>query len=562
MKKITKILTLLRSYALTVLLGLAMLLSVANTFAQSGTTGPLFWELGTDGKLTISGHGAMPDYDWGDNGAPWDEYMANIESVEVGIGVTRIGDNAFNEHWIKSVTLPNTITSIGLYAFNNCSYLKSITLPNSITTLGRRAFCGCKFESIVLPNSLTSTGVEAFAANYELTSVTIPNSITKIDKGAFSHCIALESIILPNSITTIGVDAFSYCDKLSSVIIPNSVTTIEDGAFYSCKALESITLPNSVTTLRPYVFSECTALKSIALSNSTELLAVYVFQNCTALKSITIPNGIPSIGYGAFAGCTNLESIDIPNSVTSIAYWAFQNCEKLSSIIIPSNTSISKESFSGCTALTSITALQLVPQYIIPSTFEGVDISAITLKVPTSSVTKYQTAEVWKEMIIVGGGILVNPVPNNPERGYTTGDGLYGGSGKKNESATVTAIPRNGYKFVNWTVDGKEVSKANPYSFTVTEDIKLVANFEQYVGIKHIETEGINIYPNPTAGELRIESGGLRVKNIEIFDMQGRNLLLITSQEKTINISHLPSGVYFVKIQTEKGLCSKKVIKH
>jgi len=189
-----------------------------------------------------------------------------------------------------------------------------------------------------------------------------------------------------------------------------------------------------------------------------------------------------------------------------------------------------------------------------------VDIATITLKVPTSAVSSYQTAEVWKEMIIEGGGILVNPVTNNPEQGYTTGDGLYGGRA----TATVTAVPRNGYRFVNWTIDGAVISTANPYSFTVTEDVELVANFNESVGI--VETgraPSLQVYPNPTKDELRIENGELKINNVEIYDIYGKKQFsTFNFQFSTINVSHFPTGIYFIKIETDKGIVTKKFIKN
>jgi hypothetical protein len=119
--------------------------------------------------------------------------------------------------------------------------------------------------------------------------------------------------------------------------------------------------------------------------------------------------------------------------------------------------------------------------------------NSTTLKVPTNSVLFFQNYGYWKNYNIVGGGILVNPVANS-EYGYTIGDGLYEEGGKS--TATITAVAFSGYKFVSWTKNGVEISTDNPYSFTVTEDVELVANFESIVGIETSEFTAFKIYPN------------------------------------------------------------------
>jgi len=275
-----------------------------------------------------------------------------------------------------------------------------------------------------------------------------------------------------------------------------------------------------------------------------------------------VPNSVTTIGWDAFYACTSLISITIPNSVTTIGDAAFRDCSSLTSITIPNSvTTIGVGAFSDCTSLTSITNLNLIPVEIDAWVFSGVDQSACTLTVATSAVSAYQNAKVWKEFNIVSGGFLVNPTTGDSEQGYTIGDGLYGGR----STATVTAVANDGYRFVNWTKNGSEVSKANPYSFTVTEDIELVANFEEGVGIDEwrIENGELRIYPNPTRGELQVTSYELQVTGIEIFDVMGRIVgqSQIGQSDIALNIAHLPNGVYFLHIQTENGVVVRKVVK-
>jgi hypothetical protein len=277
-----------------------------------------------------------------------------------------------------------------------------------------------------------------------------------------------------------------------------------------------------------------------------------------------IPNSVITIEGWAFRHCLELTSITIPNGVTIIREETFRYCSALTSITIPSSViAIEMMAFSMCSALTSITNLNPVPvdidyYYENWSVFSGVNQNECTLTVPTSAVSAYENAVVWKEFNIVGGGILVNPTSSNNEQGYVTGNGLYEGGGKS--TATVTAFAYTGYKFVNWTKGGIEVSTNNPYSFTVTEDVELVANFEEGVGIVETVLPNINVYPNPTTGKLRIEGEELRIENVVAYDVFGK-IQKIEKLKNAIDISHLSTGIYFVKIRTEAGEVVKKVLK-
>ena len=154
------------------------------------------------------------------------------------------GDNKYS----GDVTIPETITvdnvvcnvtSIGDYAFSNCN-ITSITIPSSVTSIGSSAFSYCNITSITIPSSVTSIGSSAFSSCTGLTSVTIPNSVTSIGGSAFSGCRSLTSITIPNSVTSIGSNTFSGCTALTSITIPNSVTSIGSSAFSCCKEIENV----------------------------------------------------------------------------------------------------------------------------------------------------------------------------------------------------------------------------------------------------------------------------------------------------------------------------------
>jgi len=227
---------------------LALAASVGTLFAQSGTCGNnLTWDL-TDGVLTISGTGDMTNW-FANSNAPWYSYREEITDVIIDNGVTTIGSYAFyNCTSLTSVSIPNSVFLIEINAFLGCSSLTSVTLnSSSITSEGYGwnsnlgTIFGGNVTEFIIGDSVTAIGSNAFNYCTSLTSVTIGNSVTSIGRWAFENCTGLTSIEIPNSVTTIGGSAFNNCTSLTSVTIGNSVTSIEQLAFISCSGLTSIT---------------------------------------------------------------------------------------------------------------------------------------------------------------------------------------------------------------------------------------------------------------------------------------------------------------------------------
>ena len=280
----------------------------------------------------------------------------SLQSITIPDSVTSIGDSAFeNCLSLQSVTIPESVTSIGDRAFRSCWSLQSVTIPDSVMSIGDHAFYGCEsLQSVTIPDSVTSIGRNVFRGCKSLQSVTIPESVTSIGDGAFYDCESLQSVTITDSVTSIGDSAFWRCSSLQSVTIPASVTSIGDSAFEDCSSLQSVTIPDSVTSIGYGAFGGCKSLQSVTIPDSVTSLGG-AFSGCSSLQSVTIPDSVTSIG-GAFSDCSSLQSVTIPESVTSIGNWAFSDCKSLQSVTIPDSvTSIGNKAFSGCKSLQSVT---------------------------------------------------------------------------------------------------------------------------------------------------------------------------------------------------------------
>ena len=259
-----------------------------------------------------------------------------------GIPVTQIGAEAFMNKEITSIIIPDSVTSIGSYAFSSCHSLTSVYITNIAK------WCAIDFGSyeanpLYYANNLYLNG--------ELvTELVIPDSVTSIGDRAFYYCDSLTSVVIPDSVTSIGYAAFYYCTSLTSVEIGDSVTSIGNSAFSGCSNITSATIPTIAISYIPK-----TNLQTLVIT-SGESIGDKAFYGCDSLTSVEIGDSVTSIGSYAFGYCTSLTSVEIGDSVTSIGDAAFYSCDSLTSVVIPDSvTSIGWFAFFICRSLTSVT---------------------------------------------------------------------------------------------------------------------------------------------------------------------------------------------------------------
>ena len=242
------------------------------------------------GTLTIAGSGEMPYFNYLES--PWQSKNEGIKTVVIDGDVTSIGQYAFcNCSQLTSVKFPNTLTSIASQAFWKCSALTSVELPASLVSIGDDAFRGCGLTSVKLPSGLTEIGQMVFAECKSLELVVFPDKLESISDFAFQACTSLVSVKLPSGLTSIGYGTFDQCASLESVNFPDGMESIGTYAFRGCD-LASVDLPSGLTEIGDGAFTQCAKLKTVTFhGEQAPVLGEDVFGECTALESIRVPEG-------------------------------------------------------------------------------------------------------------------------------------------------------------------------------------------------------------------------------------------------------------------------------
>ena len=383
----------------------------------------------------------------------------SLTSITIPESVTTIGGHAFDDcSSLTSVTIPNSVTSIGDSPFSGCTgeLIVNCDIPNGNSKTG--VFNGALFTKVTIGDSVSLVGNYAFYNCTSLTNITIGNSVTSIGNYAFYNCTSLTSINIPDSITSIGGNVFYDCTSLTSITIPDSVTSIGSHAFSGCKGeliinskivetnytsssstwfddikFSKITIGNNVSKIGNYVFSYCSSIKYIAITDSVTKIGSHAFAECNKLTSITIPDSVTSIGDSAFYNCTSLAAfygkfassdnkcliIDgvlrlfaiacgateyiIPDGIIKIQNYAFRNCTSLTSVTIPDSVTSIGKAFYNCKSLKEVYCKPIVPpvgnrdMFSCYDSNRGTYLIGCNIYVPTASVEAYKSASCWND---------------------------------------------------------------------------------------------------------------------------------------------------------------------
>lgn len=298
--------------------------------------------------------------------------------------LTVVSGNLNNDDWNTLKSMTNlveldisgmAVTSIPSSAFSNKWGLEKIVLPKKLETIGNNAFNGTGIKEIELPESLTTLDSHAFANCTSLVGIKIPDKITKISYGIFQNCSNLQSVNFPSTLTLIEERAF-YGTDLSEIDIPGSVENINEYAFYRNENLKKVTFNEGLVKIGSNSFLSCKSIESIVFPSTLRTIDHSGFQGCENLKQISLNEGLVSINSYAFSGCTGLTDIVLPSTL--------ENCEG--------------NAFRECGNIKTIEA-----RSVLPPTTDGscplsyVDLTGVTLYVPSWSVGEYQLADGWKE---------------------------------------------------------------------------------------------------------------------------------------------------------------------
>lgn len=384
--------------------------------------------------------------------------MAQDTELSLKEGTTLIANSCFrSQENLMKIHFPESLKSIGEWAFLKCTSLSSISLQNLDVHWEAFALCE-RLKEVTLINvnfvpriskqniyttkyyydvfrscdSIETVTINCkvigdwFKGKPSITSLTLGDDVEVINDDAFSGCTGLKNVELPPNITYLS--GFGNCTGLKAISIPSKVKTIGNSAFSGCTGLTSLAIPSNVERIGFSAFRSCQNILSLELSEGLRVIEGHSFVECTSLASLAIPNGVDSIGSeyendGAFSGCTALKTVSLPRTIKHLGRSTFSNCKALIELILPEGlTTINTELCSGDTKLAKVVipstvntiygwpfesckdledvycyspVVPIVSSYMNP--FEGSEIQNATLHVPAQSIDSYKEAKYWQD---------------------------------------------------------------------------------------------------------------------------------------------------------------------
>ena len=297
----------------------------------------------------------------------WDPSGLNYKVNDDGVTctVTGIGVNNGSDLVIPEYIGGYQVTAIDNMAFFGEYFLTSVTLPDSVVSIGESAFESCtRMKRVVLGTSLETIGWKAFKDCDALEEIQLPNGLKHIESNAFQHCSSLKVLRLPDSMLTLGMRAFSGCSSLTALRIPEGITSIPAGLLENCSSLKDLTLHDGITTISASAFANCKSLTKVDLPKNITRIAASTFAGCAQLREIQIPLSVTSIGSDAFYNCKSLEKMEIHDNIQTIEKRAFGGCSGLTSVYIgKSMCNLGERAFVECGGLLDIQVSADNPTY-------------------------------------------------------------------------------------------------------------------------------------------------------------------------------------------------------
>jgi hypothetical protein len=494
------------------------------------------------------------------------------------------------------ILLPNTLSSIGTYAFYGCTSLTGISLPITMKSISAYAFGNCSaLQSFSIdPSNTNLTVVDGVLFDKTITTLvqfppaksgvyTVPSTVTKIGDYSFYTCNLLSNISLPDQLSTIGNVAFGACTGLTNLVVPNNVSSIGIYAFFACNKLTSINIPNSIVTLGSYAFLNCTALSAFVVDASNPIYSaldgVLFNKDQTVIKifplgklgAYKIPNTVTSIGSEAFYQNITLTAIDIPSSVTSIAGYAFTGCSNLTEFTVeasnPNFTAVNGVLFNK-----DLSSLLSYPAgksgaYVIPSSTTSLGIGAF------SSCAKLTGITIPVSMNSIGDNAFYQcsglTSINIPSTVTTIGNAAFSGC------TALKSLTANAVTPISFSLTSEVFSFINKDSCTLyvpnglTSSYKTANQWKNFAnivgpgstGISTNNVLSINLYPT-LATEYFTVNGLDAQANLTLLNLEGKIIFTkLVHNADQISVSELPQGIYIARIYTSSGSVEKKVIK-
>ena len=369
----------------------------------NGTCGEnLAWSYNkTKAILTISGTGEMKNYDYnyGDNiDAPWKPYRTEIQTVVIEDGVTSIGDWAFyNCSALTQVTLPDSVTSIGYYAFYSCSALTQVTIPGSVTSIGEQAFEYC--SALAEINVLATVPPTITASTFRNINPQVKVSIPEGSRDAYmadedwKWLLDLSAGQLSGTCGDNLTWTFTTADGTLTISGRGDMYNSDDQPWYNFnQSIKNISMPDGMTSIGNQAFVECSALTQVTIPSSVTSIGNNAFLQCSALAQVNIPNNVTSIGNQAFAWCSALTQVALPESVTNIGNGAFSGCKALTAIRVDAaNTTYSSENGvlfnKNKTTLVQYPAGKQETAYTIPNSVTSIGYQAFSYCYALTEIT-------------------------------------------------------------------------------------------------------------------------------------------------------------------------------